>query len=610
MKKELKLFHLGKNIRLKERMLLIYIIGGIIPFIVATLFLHYRSQEIIIEQNREAQREELSLLCSELRESMGVAEDVAVQIYNDPVVVGVVSRVMQKEYKDTESFVEDCQGLEFIDKYTQYYKNEIADIRIYITNETIKPNKYFRYIGSEDMKKLFWYVPTCEREGRNYWAYAYDEVEMAKKVPQLSRTIQDGEGNIVGVLAIQLASTKTTEKILQRDIDTALFYKGEMVVSNFSSKGLYQDIIQDFWSLAGTRGTKVITHEVKEYLMAYEWIYSNTSGMCFMAASIQEYRSLLSDYNRSYYISVGIIIIGLLISSILLVIFSMIFNERIQMLRTQMHYVAVGEYEKVAPIDGNDEIALLYQELGQMMEDIKELTNRVAREEVQKEKLHTQQKEMEFKVLAGQINPHFLYNTLETIRMKAKINRQQEIEELVKMLAKIMRRNIQVGDNMVTLQSEIELIRNYLTIQSYRFGDRIRYELVVEDDVDTGIMVVPLIMQPFVENAYVHGLEAKESDGLLQIHIMRMGKEVVIKISDNGSGMSHYRLAVIRKSLHEEKPFEQGHIGISNVNQRLRILYGEKYGVTIQSELDRGTCITILFPAEAESSTVSDGESG
>ena len=151
-------------------------------------------------------------------------------------------------------------------------------------------------------------------------------------------------------------------------------------------------------------------------------------------------------------------------------------------------------------------------DLEQMMQDIQKLTTKVVDEQVQKEKLHTKQKEVEFKMLASQINPHFLYNTLETIRMKAKINKEPEIEELVKKLAKIMRRNIQVGDQMVSLQSEITLIEDYLVIQNYRFGDRIHSKVIVDDNVDTSIMVIPLIMQPFVENAFAHGLESKEND--------------------------------------------------------------------------------------------------
>lgn len=107
-------------------------------------------------------------------------------------------------------------------------------------------------------------------------------------------------------------------------------------------------------------------------------------------------------------------------------------------------------------------------------------------------------------MLASQINPHFLYNTLETIRMKAVVNHQPEIVELVKMLAKTMRYNIQVTDRLVTLKEELQMVGYYLKIQEYRFGDRIKSELIIDPEVDGKAYILPLTIQPFVENAFVH----------------------------------------------------------------------------------------------------------
>ena len=105
-------------------------------------------------------------------------------------------------------------------------------------------------------------------------------------------------------------------------------------------------------------------------------------------------------------------------------------------------------------------------------------------------------------------------------------------------------------------------------------------------------------MQPFVENAFAHGLESKENDGYLEVHVMQKEKDIEIRIKDNGAGMNYYTLGKIRKALREGIHSENDHIGINNVNQRITILYGEPYGVSIRSEEGKGTCITICFPAE------------
>ena len=293
------------------------------------------------------------------------------------------------------------------------------------------------------------------------------------------------------------------------------------------------------------------------------------------------------------YIIVGI---SLIVSVLMIVWFSGSFGMRLKALRRQMFLVANGRYEAVEPIGGNDEIAEIYGELEKMMGDIQDLTTNIVREKVQKEKLHTRQKEVEFKMLASQINPHFLYNTLETIRMKARINGQKEIEDLVKMLAKILRRNIQVSNQMVSLGSEIELTEIYLKIQEYRFGDRIVSQVIVDPEVDLEMKVMPLIIQPFVENAFVHGLEALSGQGKLIVEITRNEKDVIIYVRDNGVGMPYYKLGDLRHILNSGDNVDQTHIGINNVNQRLRIQYGDQYGVQIDSSEADGTTVELHIP--------------
>lgn len=155
-----------------------------------------------------------------------------------------------------------------------------------------------------------------------------------------------------------------------------------------------------------------------------------------------------------------------------------------------------------------------------MIRDIERLLSEVYQERLHGERLMRQQKEAEFKMLASQINPHFLYNTLETIRMKARVNGQPEIEQLVKMLSKLLRRNLQAGSADVSLSSELDLVEYYLKIQQYRFGERIQYTIKLESDLGQ-VPILPLALQPIVENSIIHGLEAKEGTGHIVISAAR-----------------------------------------------------------------------------------------
>ena len=148
-------------------MFLIYIIGGIIPFVIATFYISQQSRNLILEQNKKAQQEEVALIGSSIEESMEVATDVGKQIYSDAAVRNIITKIAQKEYKDTDEFTQDCVSMQFIDKYLEYYKEEIYDIKIYVKNRTIASNRYFSYSGGGDIKKLNWYLPTCYRNGES-----------------------------------------------------------------------------------------------------------------------------------------------------------------------------------------------------------------------------------------------------------------------------------------------------------------------------------------------------------------------------------------------------------------------------------------------------------
>ena len=179
------------------------------------------------------------------------------------------------------------------------------------------------------------------------------------------------------------------------------------------------------------------------------------------------------------------------------------------------------------------------------------------------------QKNAEMSALQSQINPHFLYNTLETIRMKARINKQYEIEELVKMLGKILRSSIQAGSKDMTIREEVELAEYYLKIQQYRFGERIQYQIYVEEGTERQ-KILPLLIQPLVENCIIHGLEGRADVGHIDVCVKRSGQNVVITVTDDGAGICGEKIAEIRRELAGNRTKGE-HIGICNVNQRVRL---------------------------------------
>lgn len=593
MKKDWKSY-VSRNIRFRGRMLLIFVIGGIIPFLGATIYMNSTVTDIVLEQNEEAQQRELELLGKMIERAIPDMRAVCQEFY----ISNVLPNMVQKNYETTKEWEQDEGQLFEINKYLEYYEQSVSDIIFYVRKEPLCYKKPFAYLGPSVTNEQ-WYSNTCAADGEPYWCFGVDR-EGKQKCIQVARQIMSSEGEQLGILVVQMNMDMLSDAIAKRKEDTILMYNDtETVYTNFSMDTEQQNVMAEkLRSQVEIRNSTRYTAFGEDKLLTYEKVRPMGMESYYSIACVQAYSGINRQINRVTFTVYLVVGVGLFVSFIMILSYSTSFTKRLKTVCHQMHLVASGRFEEVKPLGGSDEIAQIYRELETMMSDIQDLTGSMIEERVQKEKMHTRQKEVEFKMLASQINPHFLYNTLETIRMKARVNHQEDIEDLVKMLAKIMRRNIQVSHQMVTLRSEIELIENYLKIQSYRFGDRIQSSVVVEEDVPMEHEVLPLIIQPFVENAFIHGLEDMTDDGRLTVHIAQDGQNIIIEVKDNGNGMNYYQLGYLRHVLSQGSTEEQDstHIGISNVNQRLVMQYGKQYAVQIDSTQGEGTTITIHIP--------------
>ncbi len=565
----------------------------------ASMYMNSQTRQMMMDVYKETQTEELSLVAASIRESMSVLEDVSRLLSENEQILDLAT----EEYSNKMEFLKEYSKINAISEYLNYYQQDISYINIYLNNKTVDPQTMLetKYISnlSDTVKNKDWYKKTVLSGENGYWYYGTSP-KSREKLIQITRRILDEEGDVVAVVAVLMQNRKTEVAIDKRTTDTMLMYNNSSIISsNYDAENKYPFLRDRLSSLRIQSFSEKMVYGIEEYQVTYEKVKTTNINNHYSLVSVQNYQDIMSNVNRISFQAFLPEIVGIIISMILIGAFSVSYGRRMNQIGQQMHYVAQGEYDKVVPVEGHDEIGKLYEDLEQMMKDIQKLMDDVVQEQVQKEKLHTRQKEVEFKMLASQINPHFLYNTLETIRMKAMVNKQPEIAELVMMLAKTMRYNIQVTDQLVTLKAELQMVEYYLKIQNYRFGDRITSEVKIAPGMDMNALIMPLTIQPFVENAFIHGLEEMDRDGRLLIYVEMQEEDIYIEISDNGVGMDYYELGRLRKSLNEESN-DQTHIGVHNVNQRIKILYGEKYGVRIESKEGLGTKVIITVPYRLE----------
>lgn len=594
-----KRFHLFKDMKFLHRMILIYLIGGIIPLLVMSIYTNMQTRKMMIKLTEETQAEELSVFSSSIRESMTVLDNVARLLCSNDEILKLTTR----KYKNKTQFYSDYRKANTVmEDYINFYEQDISSINLFLDNPTIDTYDLNRINNlsyfKQSVRTQTWYKETVDCVDEGYWYFGATSGDNEKdQTMQISRAVRDDDDDVVGIVVIQIQYDKVT--LNEQRQDTAILYDDYYWISGNCSSLDYPFLKEEIQKINKSRVTKQISYGVEEYLISYERLQMDGSDDYYSVVSVQNYQDIMAEVNQISMQAFIPEIIGMIVSALLIFAFAASYSNRMFQLRVQMHHVAQGEYDEVERIEGNDEIGELYTELEQMMQDIRLLMSNVVDEQVQKEKLHTKQKEVEFKMLASQINPHFLYNTLETIRMKAVVNHQPEIVELVKMLAKTMRYNIQVTDRLVTLKEELQMVEYYLKIQEYRFGDRITSELTIDPDVDMKARILPLTLQPFVENAFVHGLEEKACDARLVIHVYKKKDDIFIEIRDNGKGMDYYELGHLRKIMKDEQG-DDNHIGVRNVNQRIRLLFGGEYGVEVDSEKNVGTKVVIHIPYQTE----------
>ena len=250
-----------------------------------------------------------------------------------------------------------------------------------------------------------------------------------------------------------------------------------------------------------------------------------------------------------------------------------------------LNYVVNSEKE----ISGSKEVQDLSRNFNLMMERIKELTEKVIDEQ-------EEQRKSELKALQNQINPHFLYNTFDSVIYMIDKGENDKAEEMIVALSKFFRISVSKGHNIIPLEKEIEHAKYYLTIQKLRFGDSFEYEFNIDPKLYK-YFVIKLILQPIIENAIGHGLKDSTTDkGKITINGHFEGDLIALEVVDNGYGILPEKVAELYESF-TDRSIHTG-VGLKNVYERIRIYYGEKADIKIDSQLDVGTKITILIPIE------------
>lgn len=403
----------------------------------------------------------------------------------------------------------------------------------------------------------------------------------------LSRCVGFNREASEGVALIEFDFTKIVRLIYQSDLGEnghiVIFDRDYEVVYSSAPDFVVEDLNATRDLILGTSTTQINGQSFNLYVSTI----SNTGW------KVAVFTNNSQIYSVFYSFITIVAIVTFVLSIIYVWIIYMIVKQvtyPLYRLQSEMNKVRDLNYEEKKKVyrKGNKEIVQLEDTYNEMMKRIRDLAEKIVQEQ-------ENQRKSELKALQNQINPHFLYNTLDSIIYMIDKGENQKAEEMIVALSKFFRISISKGRTIIPLKDEIEHVRNYLLIQKIRFGEHFSYYINVDQDLYQ-YSCLKLILQPLVENAIEHGLNDDENDGRIDINVYQDEKNIIFEVKDNGYGISEERLKTIYQSFKDDSIHEG--VGLKNVYQRVKIYYGDSADLIINSIIDEGTIIRIIIPKE------------
>lgn len=328
--------------------------------------------------------------------------------------------------------------------------------------------------------------------------------------------------------------------------------------------------------------------EVKGDSKVYTFRRSEKTGWTVVGVSyVSELMKNKDEIQNMYFLSALVLFTAAILLANLI---SRKISRPLRMLQQSMKEVEKGNFkEEELVIRGDNEIADLGMSFNLMKRRILQLMEQNVQEQKEKRK-------SELNALQSQINPHFLYNTLDSIIWMAESGKNQEVVLMTSSLARLLRQSISNEDEIVTVEREIGYTKSYLTIQKMRYKDQLEFEINVQPEA-MRVPIVKLVVQPLVENAIYHGIKYAEDKGLIRIDVKLIREKLVITIADNGPGMEPEVLEhILEKPETKEKDKKRDKVGIYNVHNRIQLYYGSQYGLSYRSVKGVGTIVSVTIP--------------
>ena len=571
------------NYKLNKKLLFLYVVCVLLPLIVTDSVVIYIALHTEEVKQQHMMENDVNAVQFSFSNSIESAASVVKAVDTNEYI----DNFLNEKYESSLSYFVACNKAKNL--LFNNIGGDSSRMTIYADNETITNGGKFSRLSS--IKDEEWYQYMVQT-GCNTCVYTYYDQSRSPVVGAKRKILFLRRMNCYG---------SGCEKVVKIELDYSALVRG-LVKMNYESP-IY--ICSDGKILYSNDGKSSSTG--MDFL---PFIYEDQVGyekeMTVYGKTLQIY-ALKSKANivDSMLQNAPLILLLVLINAVFPLTFMVAINRslttRIRELGQAFESVDQDRLVSIACVRGKDEIGALMQNYNRMVDRTNELIQTVYKDRLKKQEMDIARQHAELLALHSQINPHFLFNALESIRMHSIIKQEYETADMVSKLAVMTRQNVDWGEELVEIRREMEFVEAYLGLQKYRFGDRLSYQLDVAEDCRE-LRLPKLTVVTFVENACVHGIESKTTPGWIFVRISRDEEELCIEVEDTGDGMDEQTVKILNEKLQNpsiEQLKDKSRVGMLNASLRIKMLTSGNYRISIESEQGVGTMIQLRLSLEA-----------
>lgn len=567
------------NFKLKKKLQSLYIVCVILPLFFTDGFILYN-----VFMSEETQRQhEMENLASAVQYNIYSTFGYASSTADSLNLNKYIEELLNTQYETPLDYVAEYQNFMRNSLFASTMAITNTKVTIYADNETVVNGGEFGRIST--ICETDWYQALKNNEKDTMLMFYYDDW----KSPAVS-----AKRKILFLRKMTLVSSHGCEKVIKIEIDYSKVIR-DIESMNYESP-VY--ICKDGKVLLSNAKDNYLGQPFKEFTLMEEVGYQKDVtlfGEIYQIYVLEKENHLWPLILSNAPLIGFLLLINILLPYALMQQIERSITARIEKLGEAFDSVNADELKSIPDVRGSDEIATLMMNYNCMADRTNELIQTVYKDKLREQEMSIAKKNAELLALYGQINPHFLFNALESIRMHSILKKEYETADMVEKLAIMERQNVDWGNDTIEISKEMDFVKAYLGLQKYRFGDRLSYSLEVETGCET-LKIPKLTVVTFVENACVHGIESKTAPGWIFVRIYKENDDLCIEVEDTGKGMTDEMMEDIQDKMDHaniERLRQKGRVGILNACLRLKMMTDNQVKFSVESELNVGTLIQI-----------------